>query len=118
MLTASHAYLSRRRIGKRCDVLNSLPQFVEHCDAALDQRTTIWRGLNALAAAVEQAHAQCVLQIGDRLRDGGLRHVEGACCLAHAACLDNGQQNIDVSQFEAAADAVVPLREGHSKSLW
>jgi hypothetical protein len=33
--------------------------------------------------------------------------------------LNNGQQNIHVSQFEAATDAIVPLRGGcHSKSLW
>jgi hypothetical protein len=115
----SHAYLSHRRIGKRRDVLNALPQFVEHCDASLDQRAAIRRRLYALPAAVEQAHAEGVFQICDRLGHGRLRHIEGGGRLPHAARLNDGQQNIHVSQFEAAADAVVPLRGGgHSKSLW
>jgi hypothetical protein len=36
MLAPSHPYLSRRRISKGRDVLNALPQLVEHCDAALE----------------------------------------------------------------------------------
>ena len=117
MLAPSHAYLSHRRIGKRRDVLNALPQFVKHCDAPLDERAAIRRRLYALPAPVEQAHAEGVFQVGDRLGNGGLRHVEGARRLPHAAGLNDGQQNIHVPQFEAAAETVVPLRGGHSKSL-
>src|SRR5438046_1215892 len=119
VLAPSHAYLSRRRISKRRYVLNALPQFVEHCDASFDKRAAIRCRLYALSAPVEQAHAEGVFQVGDRLGNGGLRHVEGGSRLPHAARLNDGQQNIHVPQFEAAADTVVPLRGGcHSKSLW
>ena len=67
VLAPSHPYLPRRRIGKGRDVLNALSQFVEHCDAALDQRAAIWCRLYALPAAVEQAHAEGVFEVGDRL---------------------------------------------------
>ena len=119
VLAPSHANLAHRRIGKRRDVLNALPQFVEHGDAPLDQRAAIRCRLYTLPAPVEQAHAESAFQISDRLGNGWLRHVEGACRLAHAAGLNNGQQNIHVPQFEAATDTVVPLRcDGHSKLLW
>src|SRR5205085_6705341 len=83
MLAPSHAYLSRGRIGKGRDVLNALPQFVEHCDASFDKRPAIRRRLYTLSAAVEQAHAEGVLQVGNRLGNGGLRHVESARRLPH-----------------------------------
>ncbi len=112
VLAPSHAYLAYCRIGERRDVLHALPQFVEHGDASLDERAAIGCRLYALPAPVEQAHAEGVLQIGDRLGNGGLRHVEGTRRLAHAAGLNDGHENIDVAQSEAAADAVVPLRGG------
>ena len=119
MLAPSHANLAHRRIGKRRDVLNALSQFVEHGDTPLDQRAAIRCRLYTLPAPVEQAHAEGVFQVGNRLGNGGLRHVEGARGLPHAARLYDGQENIHVSQFEAAANPVVPLRGGgHSKSLW
>ena len=119
VLTSAHAYLPHRRIGKRCQVLNALSQFVEHCDASLDERAAIRCRLDALPAAIEQAHAEGVFKMGDRRGNGGLRHIEGDRRLPHAAGLNDGEENIQVSQPETAADTVVPLRGGgHSKSLW
>src|SRR4029077_16165665 len=108
VLAPTHAYLSHRRIVERRDILNALPQFVEHCDATLDERTAIRGRLDALPTPVKQAYTEGVLQVGNRFRNGRLRHVEGGCRLSHAARLNDGHQNVHVSQFEATADTVVP----------
>jgi hypothetical protein len=67
MLAPSHPYLSHRRISKGRDVLNTLPQLVEHCDAALDKRAAIWCRLYALPAPVEETHAEGLFEAGNRL---------------------------------------------------
>ena len=118
VLAPAHAYLSHCRIGERRDVVHALAQFVEHGDAALDERPATGRRLDALPTPVEEPHTEGLFQVSDRLGHCRLRHVEGRGGLAHAAGLNDGQQNIDVPQFEAAADPVVPLRDGgHSRLL-
>ena len=116
MLAPAHAYLPHCRIGERRDFVHALAQFVEHGDAAPDECPAIGRRLDALPAPVEEPHTEGLFQVSDRLGHCRLRHVEGRGGLAHAAGLNDGQQNIDVAQFEAAADPVVPLRDvGHCK---
>lgn len=54
-----------------------------------------------------------MLQVRNRFRDGGLGHVDVPRGFAHAAGLHDRHQDIEVTQFEAALDAVVP---GHGDS--
>src|SRR6516162_8119408 len=42
LLAGSDPQFPRRRIGEEFDVLDALPQLVEHGDAAFDER--VWRG--------------------------------------------------------------------------
>lgn len=41
-----------------------------------------------------------IFQLNDRLGNGGLGYVEAVSRVSHATGFDNGQQNIEVSQFE------------------
>ena len=61
-----HDELADGRIGKVTDVLDALPELVEHRDAAAEQRAAIQRRLHAERAAVEQPDAERMLEIGNR----------------------------------------------------
>ena len=49
-----------------------LAQVIEHSHSAIEQGATVLGRLDALAVAVEQAHAERMLQLRDRSRNGGL----------------------------------------------
>src|SRR5262249_47558439 len=100
--------LARRRVGKELDVLHALAQVVEDGDAAFLQGETIERRRNAAPAAIDQPHAERVLQLGDRLRYGRLRDIEPARRLAHAAGVDQRGEDVEVAQLQAALGALVP----------
>ncbi|HVV63618.1 MAG TPA: hypothetical protein VHD14_17855 [Pseudolabrys sp.] len=99
---------ARRRVGEEIDFLYALAKIVEYSDAAVEQRTAVFRRLDPLRTAVEQAHAQGVLEVRDGSRNGRLRRVQLRCRLAHAAALDHGHQNMQVVELEAASDPVGP----------
>src|SRR5690242_4750904 len=63
-------------IGEVLDVLYALPQFIEYHSASFNKGMAVGRWLNASPGAINQAHAQRMLEVGDRLRDRRLRHVE------------------------------------------
>src|SRR4029453_7886135 len=71
-LAGSDPQFPRRRIGKELNVLDALSQLVEDRDAAFDERAAIRRWLDAARAAIEQAYAEGVFQLGNRSRQGGL----------------------------------------------
>jgi hypothetical protein len=54
-----------------------------------------------------------LFEIGDRLGNGWLGHVELDSCPSHAAGLDDGHQDIEIVQFEAASNAIGPRHNGH-----
>ena len=56
-----------RRVGKKFDLLDALPELIECGEPVLENRATIERGLDTLPAALEQTHAERVLEIGNRL---------------------------------------------------
>jgi len=72
VLAPSHTYLTHRRIVERCDILNALPQLVEHSDASLDECTAVWGRLYTPPAPIKQPYSESVLQVGNGLGDGGL----------------------------------------------
>src|SRR5262249_39215443 len=91
------------------DVLHRLPQIVEDGGAAIKQGATIVRRLDALPAAVKQAHADRMLQLRDRARNGRLRGVQKRSRLAHAAGLRDAHQNMQVVQLHPPPDAIADL---------
>src|SRR5262249_32215619 len=97
------------RISEKLDVLDALAQLVERGKPALEQGLAIGRRLDPLAAAIEQADAERTLQVSDRLRYDRVRDRQAFGGSRHAAGLNDGEQDIDVPQFEAATDAVLPL---------
>jgi hypothetical protein len=62
-----------------------------------------------LATAIKQAHAEGMLQLGDRPRDGGLGRIEAPRCLAHAAGLRDSHQHVEIMQLDSAPDTIADL---------
>ena len=81
-------------------------------DAALEQRATVLGRLDALGVAVEQPHAERLLQICDRSRNGGLGGVQELRRLSHAAGLHHRHQDVQVLQLHPASDAIAQLHLG------
>jgi hypothetical protein len=108
------ADLTLGRIGEEVDILHALAQIIEDRDAALGQRLAVGGRDDAAAAAIDQLDGERIFQLDDRLGDRGLRDREPPGGLAHAAGLDDREQDIEVAQFQPAFGAVVP---GHGRSF-
>jgi hypothetical protein len=98
-LRAADTQFARRRIGEKFDVPDPLPELVEHGEAAPDDRLAVLRRLDAPGAALEQPHAERMLEIGDRARDCRLRGAETLRRLRHAAGLDHRHEHAHVVQL-------------------
>ena len=101
-----------RRIGQELDARHRLAQVIEHGHSAIEQGATVLGRLDALAAAIEQPHADRVFKVRDRSRNGGLRGIEDLRRLAHAAGLHDRHQDVEVVQLYPASDAVAQLHPG------
>ncbi len=108
---ASNTRFPRRRVGEKLDVLHALAQLVENSYSAIEQRATILGRLDTLALAVEQAHAERVLQVGNRFRNVGLGGVQLLRRLPHAAGLHDCHKDVHVLQPDPSADAVTHLHD-------
>jgi hypothetical protein len=73
------------------------------------QRAPIGGRFRALRRAVEETHAKCVLEVGNRLRHHRVRDGQAIGRARHAAGLHHRQKDMQVAQLEPAADAVAPL---------
>src|SRR5215471_6481829 len=104
--TASDPHLSNLQVGKGLDVLSRQPQIVEDGRSTIEQGSAVERGLDALGAALKQADAHGALQFPDRFGDGRLSRIEEGGCLVHAAGLHHRDQDVEVAQLDALADAV------------
>src|SRR5436190_859733 len=69
---ASDPEFSRRRIGKKVNLVDALVQFVEDGNAAFDEGAAILSWLDTLRASIEEPDAEVVFHVGDSLRNGGL----------------------------------------------
>src|SRR5262249_7349115 len=110
--SASNPHLSSRRVGEKLDVLHALAQVIEYGRSAIEQRATVLRRLDPLAVAVEQAHAEGMLQFRDRSRNRRLGAVEAFRRLPHAASLHHGHEDVEVLQLQPASDAIAQLHGG------
>ncbi len=66
--------LACARIGEESDVVDTLTQLVDHDRTSPYERLAVHRGGHALRRTVKQRDAQCLLQLGDSVGDGGLSH--------------------------------------------
>ena len=100
----SDPHFARSRVGQKFDLLDALSHLVEDGDAALDQRPTVGRRLDAALAAIGSRTPGVSMSSPstNRLRD---RKTLGR--LAHRPALDDGHQDAEVAQLEPATD---PLR--------
>ena len=102
------------RVSQEFDFLNALPEVVECGLAIFQQRAAVDGRFNAARTAIQQAHAERVLQIRDHLRDGRLRNSEEGGRLGHAAGLINRKQHVEIAQPDPPSDPGLPIdRLGH-----
>src|SRR4051812_11314853 len=94
----------RRRVGEEIDSFDALTKIVENGYAAVQQRAAIFRRLDALRTAVEQAHAEGVLEVCDGPGNCRLGCVQLSCRHAHTAGLNHGHQYMQIVELEAASN--------------
>ena len=76
---------------------DTLLQLVEDGDAGVAERLTVAGQLNAAPAAIEQPHAEGVLEIGNRLGDHRLRDREISSRAPHGAGVCDRHENAEVA---------------------
>jgi hypothetical protein len=90
-------------------VFGGAAQLIEHGAGVRDDDTPLHRGLHAARQAVEQAHTERVLQLGDRFGHGGLRHRKLVRGLRDAPLVRDKQQHAQLAQLQAAHDPVLQI---------
>src|SRR5262245_29360715 len=91
------------------DLFYTLSQLIEDGDAALEEGVAVEGRLHTLWGAIKQADAECVFQIGNRLRHDGTRDCEAFGRLRHVALLNHGHEDMQVARLEAPTDAIRPF---------
>ena len=101
------------------DLPDTLLQFVECGEAAPEQGMAIARGLDAVRATFQKPHADGVLETGDYFRYGRLRHPKLGRGFRHAAALHDRDENMQITQLQAAADLAFPVDfSSHGQALF
>ena len=111
-MAASDPHFPSSRVGEKLDVLHALAQLIEDGGPAIEQRATVLGRLDPLAVAVEQAHAERMLQFRDRSAKWWAGWCSGVRRLPHAAGLHDGHQDVQVLQLHPASDAIAQLHPG------
>src|SRR5262245_11281697 len=98
-------------VGKELDLFQALPHFIEYGHSALEERASIGRELHTLRIAVKQPHAERMLQVRDRLGNDRMRNRKMRGGLRHAARFRHREYYMEVSEPDAAADAIGPIHD-------
>src|SRR5436189_4660966 len=114
-IDTSDSHFTDGRVGKKLDLVDALTQLVECRKSVLENRAAIERGLDALAAAMQQAHAQGMYHAGNGLRHERMGNRQLFGSLRYAAERHCREQDMHVAQLESSADAVLPM---HSVTVW
>ena len=69
----------------------------------LEQSLAVDSRLDAASLSIDEAHTEGVLEIGNSLRNDGLRDSETNCCLRHAARFHNGEEHVSIGELVAFA---------------
>jgi len=97
------------RVGQGVNLSYPLPQIIERHLAVFEQRAAIEGWFNAARAAIQKAHPNAGLQIGNRLRHNRLRNPELGGRFDHAARLNDGGQYVQIPQANPPANAALPV---------
>jgi hypothetical protein len=84
--------------GEQADLAAQVGRAVQHRRPALEQQAAEGSGHHLLVRAVEEPHAQRLLQLGDAARDAGLRQVQRFRRAGEAAVLSQGDRQADQAQ--------------------
>src|SRR5262245_40637671 len=103
---------------QKLDVSHSLFQFIERHVSTFEQSLPVDRCFDAAWAPIEEPDANCSLQVRDNLRYSGLRHPKVLGALGHAAPLHNGEEDMEIAQFQAPADAASPVFGHRDLPIW
>src|SRR5215510_4704677 len=106
---ASNPHVASCWVNKKFNFLYAGPQFIEHCDASPEQRGPIARWLSTVAVAFKQAHTKHVFKVGNHLRYNGFGNGKLLCRPRHALTLNDGKQNVQVAQHNAAPNPFRPF---------
>ena len=80
----------------------------------VEKRAAVDGRLDASPGTVEKSHTKRLLQAGNGRGHDGLRDGEMVGRLRHAAPLHHREQHMQVAEFEAASDPILPTHVGHS----
>jgi hypothetical protein len=86
--------------GSAKDSISLMPlfQFIKNHQTPPEQCVSVDRGSNAPRIAIEKAHAQCLLQLRNRLGHRWLRYPEMLRSLGHAAPLRDVGKDVEIAQ--------------------
>ena len=101
---AADPQLPRRGVGHELDLVHACSEIIENRDAAPEQGAAVRRRLDALGAAIEQADAEHVFEIGYHFRHDRLRDREMLGGSRHAAPFRHRHHDLQVLQLEPVAD--------------
>jgi hypothetical protein len=110
-LGAGNPYLTNGWVRERLDVFDPGPEFVKSGLRSLHESGAVHRQLDAARGSIKQWSFDGVLERGDRLRHGRLRHAEMDAGLAHASVLGDREQNMQIAQPDAAPDPAIPIAQ-------
>jgi hypothetical protein len=86
-----------------------LAQVIEYSRSTIEQGETVLGRLDPLGGAIDQTHANGVLQFRDCSGDDGLPRVQKRRRLVHAASLRNSHQDVKIVQPHPASDTIAHL---------
>src|SRR5262245_40660288 len=68
-------------------------------------------------STIKKANAESLLHISNRLRDGRLGYRQVGSCLRHATPMRDGEESVEVPQFEPTPDLIIPSHDHSSLRL-
>ena len=99
-LTGANSDFANRRVGKKFDFARHLAEDHRIPQCPFEKRSTVWGGFNAFGYAVEELDTKHMLQVRDSVRYCWLRYRQDLGRLGHAAGLRDGDQGIEIAQFD------------------
>lgn len=106
---AAYSELAGRRVGQKLDVSYALLQFIECDQAASQQGLAINSWHDAPAGTIEKTHAQCVLQIANRLGDRSLGDMKVLGGLCHTSPSYDGEIRVQIAEPQTPANLIIPI---------
>jgi hypothetical protein len=81
------------------------------------ERAAVDRRHDALRASIKETDGERLLEVGNDLRNRGLRDAELGRRLGHAAASHDGEKDLQVPEAQPPAEAGLHVRPGHRQVL-